>query len=649
MTTAATRTADRPTVAYDFSRLTKDDLFLFNEGTHLNLYDKLGAHPGTHHGVAGTFFAVWAPNAESVYVIGDFNGWNKRQHQLRSRESSGIFEGFVPGVAVGTIYKFHIESRVNGYQVDKADPFGVYQEVAPRTGSRVWDLNYEWQDSAWMQRRGGYNHLHAPQSIYEVHLGSWRRSPDDPDKLLSYRDLAEPLAAYVKKMGFTHVELMPLTEHPFYGSWGYQTTGYFAATSRYGSPQDLMYLIDHLHQAGIGVLLDWVPSHFPNDEHGLGFFDGTHLFEHSDMRQGFHPDWNSFIFNYGRNEVRSFLMSSALFWLDKYHIDGLRVDAVASMLYLDYSRKAGEWVPNRYGGRENLEAVDLLRRLNSEVYLRHPDVQMIAEESTSWPAVSRPLYVGGLGFGFKWDMGWMHDTLRYMHYDPIYRRYHQGELSFRMIYAFHENFVLPLSHDEVVHGKGSLISKMPGDQWQRMANLRLLYGYMFGMPGKKLLFMGAEFAQWSEWKHDESLQWHLLQDPMHAGLQAWVEILNRTYSGESALHQRDCSDSGFEWIDCNDADRSVVSFCRKGDAADDWVLVVCNFTPVPYHNYRIGVPFGGYWKELINSDGAEYGGSGQGNLGGVEADAINTHGRPYSLNLTLPPLAAVFFKSPRTI
>lgn len=626
------------------SPLTNDDLFLFNEGTHSQLYEKMGAHLMHWQGRDGVHFSVWAPNAERVSVIGDFNGWTPRKDTLQLRGNSGIYEGFIPDVKRGANYKYHIESRIEGYRVNKADPFGIYCEVAPRTGSFVWDLEYEWQDQPWMQRRGQHNHRQAPLSIYEVHLGSWMRSAKDSNRLLSYREITAPLVAHVLKMGFTHVEFLPLTEHPFYGSWGYQTTGYFAASSRYGTPQDLMYLIDQLHQHGIGVLLDWVPSHFPNDEHGLGFFDGTHLYEHADPRKGFHPDWNSFIFNYGRTEVRSFLMSSALFWLDKFHFDGLRVDAVASMLYLDYSRKAGEWIPNAFGGRENLEAIDFLKQLNTEVYRRFPDVQTIAEESTAWPKVSRPLYDGGLGFGLKWDMGWMHDTLKYMQLDPIHRKHHQGTLTFRMMYAFHENFVLPLSHDEVVHGKGSLYGKMAGDDWQKRAGLRLLYGYMFGMPGKKLLFMGAELGEHREWNHDSGLDWDLLTQPEHEGLRAWLEILNRTYVGETALHQLDISQAGFEWIDCNDADRSVLTFLRKGEQPGDVLLFVCNFTPVPRENYRLGVPRGGHWREMLNSDAKEYGGAGQGNLGGLNALAVGHHGRPFSLTAVLPPLSCLVFK-----
>jgi 1,4-alpha-glucan branching enzyme len=627
------------------SLLTDQDLYLFNEGSHTRLYEKLGAHMHREGGVAGTHFAVWAPGARDVLVMGDFNGWNKKSHPLHPRGQSGIWETFIPGIGPGAHYKYHIVSRENNYQVDKADPYGFFHQIAPKTASIVWNLDYAWQDQEWMTRRKDRQHLAKPLSIYEVHLGSWRRVPQEGYRSLSYRELAEPLTEYVRKMGFTHVEFLPITENPFFGSWVYQTTGYFAPTSRYGTPQDLMFLIDYLHQQGIGVILDWVPSHFPNDEHGLGFFDGTHLYEHADPQQGYHPDWNSYIFNYGRHEVRSFLLSSALFWLDHYHVDGLRVDAVASMLYLDYSRKSGEWVPNQYGGNENLAAIGFLRRFNQEVYKNYPDVQTIAEESTSWPRVSRPTYLGGLGFGLKWDMGWMHDTLHYLSREPIHRRFHHGEATFRMIYAFSENYVLPLSHDEVVHGKGSLLSKMPGDDWQQFANLRLLYGYMLGMPGKKLLFMGGEFGQRDEWRHDGSLDWDLLQFAPHAGIQQWVKDLNRIYRDEPALHEQDCRPEGFEWIDCNDAESSTLSFLRKAQSADDVILVVCNFTPVPRLRYQVGVPRGGYWRELLNSDAPIYGGSGLGNLGGVEAEPTSTHGRPFSLTVTLPPLAVLVFKS----
>jgi 1,4-alpha-glucan branching enzyme len=625
--------------------LTDQDLYLFNEGSHYRIFDKMGAHLFTHNGQSGVMFSVWAPNARSVSVVGDFNGWDTKSSRLSSRGSSGIWEGFVPGVTQGSLYKFHIESRQNGYRIDKADPMGLLHETAPNTASVVWNLDYEWKDSDWMQKRAERNSLRAPQSIYEVHLGSWMRVPEENNRSLSYRETAPRLADYVNQMGFTHVEFLPVMEHPFYGSWGYQTTGYFAPTSRYGTPQDFMYLVDYLHQCGIGVILDWVPSHFPSDGHGLAYFDGTHLYEHADSRQGFHPDWKTFIFNYGRSEVRSFLMSSAMFWLDKYHADGLRVDAVASMLYLDYSRKQGEWIPNKFGGRENLEAIEFLRRFNQEVYKEHPDVQTTAEESTSWPMVSKPVYLGGLGFGEKWDMGWMHDTLEYFRNNPIHRKYHHDKLTFRMLYSFHENFVLPLSHDEVVHGKGSLIGKMPGDEWQRFANLRLLFAYMYAQPGKKLVFMGGEFGQVREWAHDSSLEWHVLQYPTHRGLQTWMEHLNHLYRNEPGLHVLDNSADGFEWVDCNDNAASTISLLRKSESPKDTVLVVCNFTPVPREKYRIGVPHGGYWRELLNSDAAGYGGSGMGNLGGAHAKEEPVHGRPFSLEITLPPLAAVFFKA----
>jgi 1,4-alpha-glucan branching enzyme len=637
-------TMQQQSIRHDISLLTEDDLYLFNEGRHYQAYAKLGAHPHEADGLAGTYFATWAPNAHLVSVVGDFNGWQPGAHPLRPRGQSGIWEGFVPGVGKGQIYKFHVESRHHAYRADKADPYGFRHEMPPQTGSVVWDLDYQWGDREWMTTRRTRNSLDAPISIYEVHLGSWRRNVEE-DRPLTYRELAEPLAEHVSRCGFSHVELMPVMEHPFGGSWGYQVTGYFAPTSRFGSPQDFMYLVDHLHQRGIGVILDWVPSHFPTDEHGLGFFDGTHLYEHADPRQGFHPDWGSWIFNYGRNEVRSFLLSNALFWLDVYHVDGLRIDAVASALYLDYSRQEGEWIPNRFGGRENLEAVAFFRQFNQDVYASHDGVQTIAEESTSWPSVSRPTYLGGLGFGLKWDMGWMHDTLHYMQRDPIYRVYHHNNLTFRMLYAFTENFVLALSHDEVVHGKGSLLNKMPGDVWQKMANLRLLYGYMYGQPGKKLLFMGGEFGQWSEWNHESSLDWHLLDDPAHQGIGRWLADLNRAYRAEPALHELDSDPHGFEWIDANDATSSVVSFVRRGRSTDDLILAVANFTPVPREGYRLGVPRGGHWRELLNSDAASYGGANIGNGGGVQADEIAAHGRPCSVELVLPPLAMVFLKS----
>jgi 1,4-alpha-glucan branching enzyme len=626
------------------SPLSEQDLDLFNAGTHFRLYDHLGAHPGTEGGAAGSWFAVWAPEAARVMVIGDWNGWDKRADPLARRGGSGVWERFVPGVAPGARYKYHVESRFNYYRADKADPFAVYAETPPRQGSVVWSLDYTWGDGAWMASRGERLTPAAPISIYEVHLGSWRRVPEEGMRSLTYREVAPLLAAHVKKMGFTHVELMPIMEHPFYGSWGYQSTGYFAPTSRHGTPQDFMFLVDHLHQEGIGVILDWVPSHFPVDEHGLAYFDGTHLYEHADPRQGFHPDWGSYIFNYGRPEVRSFLTSSALFWLERYHADALRVDAVASMLYLDYSRKEGEWIANKFGGRENLEAIEFLRTMNDAVCEELPDTQTIAEESTAWPLVSRPTYVGGLGFGFKWDMGWMHDTLKYMEQDPIHRRFHHHKLTFRAIYAFSESFVLPLSHDEVVHGKGSLVNKMPGDVWQKLANLRLLYAAMYMQPGKKLLFMGAELAQWKEWNHDGTLDWHLLDDPGHAGVARWLEDLNRLYREQPALHELDCAPEGFEWIDANDADHSVYSWLRKGVSPGEILLAIFNFTPVVREGYRLGVPADGTWRELLNSDAAPYGGSNVGNLGSLEAVAVPCHGRPHSLTLTLPPLALLLLQ-----
>ena len=633
------------TTSTSLELLTDQDLYLFNEGSNYRIYDKMGAHLATRDGLAGTIFSVWAPNARSVSVVGSFNGWDPKTHRLGARGSSGIWEGFVPGASQGALYKFHIESQHHGYRIDKADPVGLRHENPPHTASVVWNLDYQWNDNEWMKQRAERNSLRAPQAVYEVHIGSWMRVPEDNNRSLSYREIAPRLAEYVNQLGFTHVEFLPVMEHPFYGSWGYQTTGYFAPTSRYGTPQDFMYLVDYLHQHNIGVILDWVPSHFPSDGHGLAYFDGTHLYEHADSRQGFHPDWKTYIFNYGRAEVRSFLLSSAMFWFDKYHADGLRVDAVASMLYLDYSRKQGEWIPNKFGGRENLEAIDFLRRFNRESYKVHPDIQTTAEESTSWPMVSKPVYLGGLGFGEKWDMGWMHDTLKYFQNDPIHRKYQQNLLTFRMLYSWHENFVLPLSHDEVVHGKGSLIGKMPGDEWQKFANLRLLFAYMYAQPGKKLLFMGCEFGQVPEWAHDSSLEWDVTQYPVHRGVQAWMEQLNRFYRSQPAMHVFDNDPAGFEWVDANDNANSTISLLRKSESPQDTVLVVCNFTPVPRTDYRVGVPHGGYWREMLNSDAREYAGSGMGNMGGVQAEEIPDHGRPFSLRLTLPPLAALFFKA----
>jgi 1,4-alpha-glucan branching enzyme len=622
--------------------LTDHDIYLFKAGNHTRLYDKLGSRLLE---AGGTQFSVWAPNARAVSVIGDWNGWNPEANELKARwDGSGIWEANVAEATRGAAYKYRIVSHHHSVH-EKGDPFAFWWEEPPRTASRVWTLENTWNDEEWMRNRAQRNAFNAPMSIYEVHLGSWRRDADG--KPLTYQAMAEALVEHVKRTGFTHVEIMPITEHPFYGSWGYQTTGYFAPTSRYGTPQDFMAFVDTLHQAGIGIILDWVPSHFPNDEHGLYRFDGTHLYEHADPRQGYHPEWNSAIFNYGRNEVRAFLLSSALFWLDKYHIDGIRVDAVASMLYLDYARKSGEWIPNQYGGRENLDAILFLRNLNEAVYRDHPDVQVIAEESTAWPMVSRPTYIGGLGFGLKWNMGWMHDTLRYFKEDPVHRKYHHGGVTFSMIYAFNENFVLPLSHDEVVHGKGSLINKMPGDSWQQFANLRTLYGYMWAHPGKKLLFMGQEFGQRREWQHDESLEWWVLQYGEHSGLMHWISDLNRFYIQEPALHEVDFDPHGFEWIDANDAQLSTLSFVRKSRDEKSIVLVVCNLTPLPRENYLVGVPQPGFWREMLNSDATFYGGSGVGNHGGTHSTPVPAHGRYHAVRITLPPLAAIYFKHER--
>jgi 1,4-alpha-glucan branching enzyme len=620
--------------------LTEHDVYLFREGTHGRLQSKLGCSLAASGD--GAHFAVWAPNASSVSVVGEWNDWNGMADPLVLRpDGSGIWEGRARSVQHGQAYKYRIVGPRGDYRADKADPFALCCECPPATASRVWTLDYQWNDAAWMDSAAGKG-FGAPMSIYEVHAGSWRR---ERGQFLNYRDLAHELADHVISLGFTHVELMPITEHPFYGSWGYQTTGYFAPTARYGSPQDLMYFIDHLHQKGIGVLLDWVPSHFPMDEHGLVYFDGTHLFEHEDPRQGFHPQWNSAIFNFGRNEVRSFLISSALFWLNSYHFDGLRVDAVASMLYLDYARTEGQWIANRNGGRENLEAIEFLRTLNTAAYRDHPRIDMIAEESTAWPMVSRPVEGGGLGFGYKWNMGWMHDTLAYMKLDPINRKYHHGQLTFSLVYAFNENFILPLSHDEVVYGKGSLIGKMPGDDWQQFANLRAMYGYMWMHPGKKLLFMGGEFAQRREWTHDGELEWWVSDRPEHAGVRRLVADLNRIYRAEPALHSADCSADGFEWLDVGDSEISVIGFLRKSARAQDHPIVaVCNFTPVPRSNFLLGVPARGHWREILNTDAREYGGSGWGNLGVVESAPVNVNGRHESINLNLPPLATLILR-----
>ncbi|MDQ2842611.1 MAG: 1,4-alpha-glucan branching protein GlgB [Acidobacteriota bacterium] len=620
--------------------LNENDVYLFGEGAHFKLADVLGAHVSKEGNQ--TEFVVWAPNARSVSVIGDFNKWRKDASPL-ARAGGGIWQGSVQGALAGDRYKYRIESE-QGQVFDKADPFGFFHDQPPGNASVVWDLDYKWGDEDWMASRSETNSLAAPMSIYEVHLGSWRRPPKSEGACLTYRQLAVELVPYVKEMGFTHVEFMPVMEHPFYGSWGYQVTGYFAPSSRYGTPQEFMELINEFHRNGIGVILDWVPSHFPRDEHGLGYFDGAHEFEPADPRRGLHPDWDSFIFDCGRGQVRSFLLSSALFWLSVYHADGLRVDGVASMLYLDYSRKPGEWIPNEYGSRENLDAIGFLRRLNEDVYRNHPDVQTIAEESTAWPMVSRPTYVGGLGFGLKWDMGWMHDTLQYMSQDPLFRKYHHHELTFRLVYAFNENFVLPLSHDEVVYGKGSLIGKMPGDNWQKFANLRLLFAYMFAQPGKKLLFMGSEFGQWSEWNHDAGLDWSLLRLPSHAAVRLLVGELNQLYRSEPALHTLETSAASFEWIDNHDGEKNVLSFLRKGRTAHEAIAVICNFSPIPRANYRVGVPEKGFWRELLNTDATQFGGSGRGNFGGVDTVPIPAHGRNYSLTVDLPPLAASYFR-----
>jgi 1,4-alpha-glucan branching enzyme len=617
-----------------------EDRYLFAEGTHGRLWDVLGAHVDGE----AVRFAVWAPNAEAVSVVGEWNGWTPDADALAPVEDTGIWAG-TAGASRGQRYKYEIRSRYGGYRVQKADPFAFAAEEPPRTASLVTDLAYGWSDDAWMAERRRRQSLSAPMSIYEVHLGSWRRGAGD--ERLGYRELAPMLAEHVHRLGFTHVELLPIMEHPFYGSWGYQTTGYFAPTARYGDPQDLMAMIDHLHAEGIGVILDWVPSHFPTDEHGLAFFDGTHLYEHADPRRGFHPDWRTLIFNYGRNEVRSFLLSSALFWLDRYHVDALRVDAVASMLYLDYSREAGEWIPNPHGGNENLDAIAFLRSMNEAIYLSHPDVQTMAEESTAWPMVSRPTDAGGLGFGFKWDMGWMHDSLSYMAHEPVHRRFHHHELTFRQVYAWSESFVLPLSHDEVVHGKGSLIGKMPGDDWQARANLRLLFGYQFAQPGKKLLFMGGELGQRAEWDHDAALDWSLLDDPAHEGILRWVGDLGRCYRDRPALHAFDADPHGFRWLDADDADRSTLSFLRLGPEDGDVVVFAANFTPVPREGFAVGVPSPGPWRELLNGDDERYGGSGMVSAGPLEAQREPTQGQPYRLTVTLPPLACVLLAPER--
>jgi 1,4-alpha-glucan branching enzyme len=625
--------------------LTDFELHLFAEGTFLKAYETLGAHPREVNGIAGVLFAVWAPNARRVSVTGDFNNWDGRRHPMRSRPGTGVWELFIPGLSEGERYKYEIKSRFQAYLVQKSDPFAFYSELRPNSASVVHDIEkYQWGDGEWMANRARHNGLDQALCIYEVHLASWRRKPEEHGRWLTYRELSTELVEYVKWMGYTHIELLPITEHPFDGSWGYQTTGYFAPTSRHGTPDDFRAFVDACHRAGIGVILDWVPAHFPTDEHGLGFFDGTHLYEHSDPRLGLHQDWGTAIFNFGRNEVRNFLTSSALFWLEKYHLDGLRVDAVASMIYLDYSREPGQWIPNKYGGNENLEAISFLKDLNTIVHREHPDVLTLAEESTAFPGVSRPVYLGGLGFSLKWNMGWMHDMLVYFSKDPVHRKYHHNNLTFALMYAFTENFVLVLSHDEVVHLKRSLLDKMPGDVWHKFANLRSLYALMCSFPGKKLLFMGGEFGQWEEWNHDQSLQWHLLENDLHKSLQACVRDLNWLNRNLLPLHSIDFHYAGFEWIDFSDNENSVISFIRKSGDQHDAVIVVGNFTPVPRAGYRVGVPEAGFYREIFNSDSGVYGGSNVGNAGGVLSEALPSHGRPHSLQLTLPPLAVLFFR-----
>ncbi len=627
------------------TRLSDFDLHLLAEGTHYRSYEKLGAHVVELNGTLGTDFALWAPNAEAISLIGDFNEWDPESHPMHRRSDHGIWERFVPGVEPGARYKYAITPRGGGQRIEKADPYGFLAEMRPGTASKVWDLSeYQWGDRDWMSARRRAHAPDSPFSIYEVHLGSWMRVPEEGNRWLTYRELARKLAEYVQEMGFTHVELLPIGEHPFDGSWGYEQVGYYAPTSRFGTPDDFRFLVDTLHQRGIGVILDWVPAHFPDDPHGLSLFDGSHLYENPDPRRGFQRDWNTFVFDYGRPEVANFLISNALYWLDVHHVDGLRVDAVASMLYLDYSRGPGEWAPNEFGGRENLEAIAFFRRLNDRVHADFPDARMIAEESTAWPMVSRPTSIGGLGFDLKWDLGWMHDTLNYLANDPLYRKYQHNLLTFRGMYAFNENFLLPLSHDEVVHGKGSLINKMPGDDWQKFANLRLLFGWMHAQPGKKMLFMGDEFGQWREWNHDTSLDWHLLNQPLHQGLRRWVRDLNTAHRGEPALHKLDFRREGFSWADVHDSEQSVVALFRKGMDSGEIILIACNFTPVPRHNYRIGVPRGGYWAEILNSDAPLYGGSGQGNIGGVQTTPVGWHGHYQSVNLVLPPLGMIALK-----
>ncbi len=631
---------------YAFSPILSElDLHLFGEGKLFKAYEKLGAHVCLHQSVHGVNFVVWAPNARRVSVVGGFNEWDGRRHPMRSRGGVGIWELFIPDLGEGELYKFEILPNGDLPSFSKADPFAISAEVRPKTASIVYNLStFEWKDELWLAKRATQDALSRPLSIYEVHLGSWKRWDEEGGRWLTYGELADNLVPYVKEMGFTHVELMPIVEHPFDGSWGYQATGYFAPTSRFGTPQEFMAFVDVCHQAGIGVIMDWAPAHFPDDPHGLAWFDGTHLYDHEDPKKGYHPEWKSRIFNFGRTEVKNFLINSALSWLDRYHIDGLRVDAVASMLYLDYARQEGEWIPNKFGGRENFEAVEFLKELNIVVHQEHPGVLTIAEESTAWPGVSRPTYVGGLGFSFKWNMGWMHDTLEYFQLDPIYRKYHQNKVTFGLVYAFSENFILPLSHDEVVHGKKALLDKMPGDDWQRFANLRVLYGHMWGHPGKKMLFMGSEFGQWWEWNHDDSLQWHLLEYEPHQGIQRLVADLNKLYQAEPALYEVDFDWPGFEWIDLHDSDHSTVTYIRYAQEKRECVVCACNFTPVPREHYRMGVPQDGVYRELLNSDSERYGGSNLGNGGGVHAEPIPWHNQPFSLLVTLPPLSIVFFK-----
>lgn len=629
-----------------YTLFSDEDIYLFKKGNHYRLYEKLGSHRLNKEGIDGVYFAVWAPNAKEISVIGDFNGWTPQSNRLFPRwDSSGIWEGFIPHVEEGALYKYWILSHAHTHPLEKTDPYAFQWECPPKTASIVRSLEFSWEEKRWRKERSHLNQLSRPIAIYEMHLGSWRRHAEGDRAPLTYLELAEQLPQYLEEMGFTHVEFLPVMEHPFTGSWGYQTLGYFAPTSRFGAPQDFMKLIESLHAHGIGVILDWVPSHFPTDMHGIGFFDGTHLYEHSDSRKGFHPDWKSSIFNYGRKEVASFLISSAFFWLEKYHVDGLRVDAVASMLYLDYSRKHGEWIPNEYGGNEHFEAIEFLKELNKSIYSHYPYAQTIAEESTSWPMVSKPVYLGGLGFGMKWNMGWMHDTLNYFLKNPVHRKFHHNELLFSLIYAYHENFVLPLSHDEVVHEKGSLLRKMQGDDWQRFANLRLLYGYMYTHPGKKLLFMGSELATWDEWNHDHSLPWHLLEYDCHRQIQKWVRDLNHFYKNSPALYENDFTCEGFEWVDLSNWEESVIGFLRKGGKQQ--LLCVCNFTPVVRNNYKFGVPLKGKWRELLNSDSAEYGGSGVRNEGEIATIDEPCHGHAQCLNLTLPPLAITIYSRNR--